>query len=189
MTKKEKKEFSQRMAAARRKGGAGGRRRSGRRANPILGVPVKPMVKSGLGFAAGAFIGTQISSLLGMHVLSRLTNNILQAIGFTLGGIGELILGEWASKKLHSLPMTEIAGGASVAMFTQAFNSLGLVPLGSVAPAAELPPGGPAAGYFPRRRRPRRMSGGFINQSLPGGMAGTLQPMPRAMSGFGGLLS
>lgn len=189
----EKRAFLAKMASGRRKGG--GRRRHGRRRNPILGVNVKPMVRSGLGIAAGAYVGNMIASLVGQHLISRLPTGIVQAIGYAAGGVGELILGEWLGRKVKAVPVPEIAQGASVSMFVRAFQALGLYPLGldvpAEAPVESLPAETPS-GYFPRRRRPRLvrgMRGGFIGQSLPGGMAGTMQPLPSAMSGFQGLLS
>jgi len=186
MSKAEKEAFVRRMARARGVKGSRRRNKSAVANLKVAGVPVKPILKSGAGFAVGAYLGTLVANTLGDLIISRIGSAPVQGVGYALGGVGMLILGDWLQKKSPKMPVVEAAGALSVPLFIRAFESFNLFPPGQTV-AAAVTGGKGTAGYFGRTRR-ARMGGGFYHGPMPG-MGGTIQPMPSAMAGFGGLLS
>lgn len=151
----------------------------------VGGVSVKPAAINGLGVALGAYFGGTLTNFLDQYVISKLGTGAVRTVGFAVGGVGTLILGEWLQKKAKDFPVTAAAAGASVPMWLAAFRSGGILPEPAAAamPATEET----AAGYR------RRMRGSIMPGRIPGGMSGTIQsgriPGNMGRGAFGALLN
>lgn len=199
LTGAKKRAFLKRMAEGKRKAASGRKknassrkRRTSRKKNPmkIGGINVKPVAINGLGVAVGAYFGGTVTNMLDKYVISKLGTGWGRTIGFALGGVGTLVLGEWLQKKAKDFPITAMGAGASVPMWLAAFVSAGVMP--DMAPATMPPPADTAEGMGRRRRR-RYMRGSIQPGQIPGSMSGTIQPggIPGNMGRgvFGGLLN
>jgi hypothetical protein len=157
-----------------------------RRGNPEMevgGVGVKPAIVQGLGVAVGAYVGMSVTEFIGSALISRLPVS-MQGIGYALGGIGELVFGEWVQRRMKNLPVLATAAAMSVPMWIRVFESFGFGAGGGV----DVPP------TVEGRRRRRMMRGSIQQGRLPGGMSGTIQTgrIPAGMMGrghFGGLIN
>jgi hypothetical protein len=164
-----------------------------RRGNPDMevgGVEVKPAIVQGLGVAVGAYLGMSVTDFIGSALISRLPTS-MQGIGYALGGIGELVFGEWVQRRMKNLPVLATAAAMSVPMWIRVFESFGFGQSASVSGSV----GGVEVGDGTAAGRRRRMMRGSIQQGrLPGGMTGTIQTgrIPAGMMGrghFGGLIN
>ena len=150
-----------------------------RRRNPemeIAGVGVKPAVIQGLGVAVGAYVGMSVTDFVGSALISRLPVS-LQGIGYAVAGVGTLVVGEWAQRKLKDLPVLATAAAMSVPMWIRTFESFGFATATTSASTESTTEG----------RRRRAMRGGLMPGRLPGGMTGTIQQggIPGGMMGRG----